>query len=75
MVAFEIARRHRFAADMASLPRGVAVHVLPTGSEPRTPARRARPAQLPPRHRGPDRLGSARAYDACLRTGSSQDRG
>lgn len=37
MVAFEIARRHRFAADMASLPAGVAVHVLPTGSEPRSP--------------------------------------
>ncbi len=31
MVAFEIARRHRFAADMASVPDGVAVHVLPTG--------------------------------------------
>lgn len=31
LVAFEIARRHRFAADMASLPDGVAVHMLPTG--------------------------------------------
>jgi NTE family protein len=31
MVAFEIARRHRFAADMASLPDDVTVHVLPTG--------------------------------------------
>jgi NTE family protein len=31
MVAFEIARRHRFAADMATLPDDVAVHVLPTG--------------------------------------------
>jgi NTE family protein len=30
-VAFEIARRHRFAADMAALPEGVRVHVLPTG--------------------------------------------
>jgi NTE family protein len=30
-VAFEIARRHRFAADMAALPDGVQVHVLPTG--------------------------------------------
>jgi NTE family protein len=30
-VAFEIARRHRFARDLASLPAGVAVHVLPTG--------------------------------------------
>jgi NTE family protein len=30
-VAFEIARRHRFHADMASLPDDVEVHVLPTG--------------------------------------------
>jgi NTE family protein len=33
LVAFEIARRHRFATDMARLPDGVAVHVLPTGDE------------------------------------------
>jgi NTE family protein len=33
MVAFEIARRHRFATDMARLPRDVVVHVLPTGDE------------------------------------------
>jgi NTE family protein len=32
-VAFEIARRHRFARDMASLPEDVTVHVLPTGAE------------------------------------------
>jgi NTE family protein len=31
MVAFEIARRHRFARDMATLPEGVVAHVLPTG--------------------------------------------
>jgi NTE family protein len=30
-VAFEIARRHRFASDMARLPDDVEVHVLPTG--------------------------------------------
>ncbi len=30
-VAFEIARRHRFAREMADLPPGVAVHVLPSG--------------------------------------------
>ncbi|RBY90263.1 patatin-like phospholipase family protein [Blastococcus sp. TBT05-19] len=30
-VAFEIARRHRFAADLAALPPGVTVHVLPSG--------------------------------------------
>ena len=33
LVAFEIARRHRFASDMASLPAGVTAHVLPTGAE------------------------------------------
>jgi len=33
LVAFEIARRHRFATDMASLPGSVTVHVLPTGDE------------------------------------------
>ena len=31
MVAFEIARRHRFATDMAAIPADVTVHVLPTG--------------------------------------------
>jgi NTE family protein len=31
LVAFEIARRHRYARDMASLPPGTEVHVLPTG--------------------------------------------
>ncbi|NEK86849.1 patatin-like phospholipase family protein [Blastococcus saxobsidens] len=30
-VAFEIARRHRYAADLAALPPGVTVHVLPSG--------------------------------------------
>jgi NTE family protein len=30
-VAFEIARRHRFARELAALPEGVEVHVLPSG--------------------------------------------
>jgi NTE family protein len=30
-VAFEIARRHRYAREMASLPPDIVVHVLPTG--------------------------------------------
>jgi NTE family protein len=30
-VAFEVARRHRFAHDLAALPKGVSAHVLPTG--------------------------------------------
>jgi NTE family protein len=32
-VAFEIARRHRFAHDMTTLPDNIAVHVLPTGAD------------------------------------------
>jgi NTE family protein len=31
LVAFEVARRHRFVGDLASLPEGLDVHVLPTG--------------------------------------------
>ncbi len=30
-VAFEIARRHRYTSDLAAVPDGVDVHVLPTG--------------------------------------------
>ena len=37
MVAFEIARRNRFVRDLASVPEGVTVHVLPTG-DPSPPA-------------------------------------
>jgi NTE family protein len=33
-VAFEIARRHRFATDMARLPDDVVAHVLPNGDDP-----------------------------------------
>jgi NTE family protein len=32
LVAFEIARRHRFHSELASVPNGVDVHVLPTGA-------------------------------------------
>jgi len=31
LVAFEVARRHRFAHDLSSLPESVELHVLPTG--------------------------------------------
>jgi NTE family protein len=31
-VAFEIARRHRFTTDMAAVPQGVTVHLLPAGA-------------------------------------------
>jgi NTE family protein len=33
LVAFEIARRHRFLGDMAALPEDVEAHVLPTGQQ------------------------------------------
>jgi NTE family protein len=33
LVAFEIARRHRFHEEMAAIPPGVRVHVLPTGGD------------------------------------------
>ncbi|MDN5751341.1 MAG: patatin-like phospholipase family protein, partial [Pseudonocardia sp.] len=32
LVAFEIARRHRYARDLAAVPDHVEVHVLPTGA-------------------------------------------
>ncbi|GAA2900849.1 patatin-like phospholipase family protein [Streptosporangium fragile] len=35
LIAFEIARRHRFAEEMAALPSGIEVHVMPAGTEPR----------------------------------------
>lgn len=31
LVAFEVARRHRFAHDLQSLPDGVKLHMMPTG--------------------------------------------
>jgi NTE family protein len=31
LVAFEVARRHRFSNDLHSLPEGIELHVLPTG--------------------------------------------
>ncbi len=35
LVAFEIARRHRFHEEMSALPEGVSVHVLPAGADQR----------------------------------------
>ena len=37
LVAFEIARRHRFHEEMAALPDDVRVHVLPAGGDQRPP--------------------------------------
>jgi NTE family protein len=40
LVAFEIARRHRFNEEMSALPPGVEVHVLPTGGARQPPGLR-----------------------------------
>ncbi len=45
LVAFEVARRHRFAYDLQSLPDGIDLHVLPTGGSA-APAYNDIPAQL-----------------------------
>ncbi|HEY0938323.1 MAG TPA: patatin-like phospholipase family protein [Trebonia sp.] len=37
LVAFEIARRHRFHEEMSAIPAGVEVHVLPSGGERQPP--------------------------------------
>ncbi|HLK73209.1 MAG TPA: patatin-like phospholipase family protein [Streptosporangiaceae bacterium] len=61
LVAFEIARRHRFHEEMSSLPSEVRVHVLPTGGSDRLPSGMA---QF--RYRDKNRVGQGieRAYAA-----------
>ena len=60
LVAFEIARRHRFHEEMSSLPDQVRVHVLPTGGDRLPPGR----AQF--RYRDRSKVGHSieRAYSA-----------
>jgi NTE family protein len=60
LVAFEIARRHRFHEEMSSLPSGVRVHVLPTGGD------RLPPGTAQFRYRDKTRVGQSieRAYVA-----------
>jgi len=60
LVAFEIARRHRFHEEMAALPAGVQVHVLPSGADPRP----ADLSQLRYRDRAKVGLRMERAYQA-----------
>ena len=63
LVAFEIARRHRFHEEMTALPQGVRVHVLPSGADPR-------PVDLSQlRYRGKTGIGASidRAYAASAR--------
>ena len=59
LVAFEIARRHRFVEEMRALPKGVTVHVLPTGDPPKSDLSQLRYRDF---SRVPERI--ARAYEA-----------
>jgi NTE family protein len=63
LTAFEIARRHRFHEEMASLPDECQVHVLPAGGDRRPPDL----SQL--RYRDQTRVGASieRAYAASAR--------
>jgi NTE family protein len=60
LVAFEIARRHQFAEDMARVPPGVEVHVLPSGD---------RPPGLSVRYRSPSAV--SRRIDAAHRSSAA----
>jgi NTE family protein len=63
LVAFEIARRHRFHEEMSALPPGVQVHVLPTGGD------RVPPGLQQFRYRGRNKVSSSieRSYAASAR--------
>jgi NTE family protein len=66
LVAFEIARRHRFVEEMASLPDDVTVHVLPAGVNGRANGRGADLSQL--RYRDHSRI---QAYIDNARTATA----
>lgn len=65
MVAFEVARRNRFTEDMADLPEGVRVHVLPSGQSatPLVAVRYRRPSRVADRIESA--YGAASAYLAA----------
>jgi NTE family protein len=67
LVAFEVARRHRFAHDLHNLPEGIELHVLPTGGSA-APAYNDLSGQLRVRRmiRGVQRQIDS-AYEASLR--------
>ena len=62
LVAFEIARRHRFLGDLAALPGHLDVHVLPTGQQ--DPPRYTDLSQFRYRDTSSVRDRIARAYEA-----------
>jgi NTE family protein len=61
LVAFEIARRHRFHEEMSALPDNVRVHVLPTGGDRLAPGL----AQFRYRDRARSRQSIQRAHAAA----------
>ena len=63
LVAFEIARRHRFHEEMSALPPGVRVHVLPSGGD------RLAPGLSQFRYRSRKMVSSSidRSYEAAAR--------
>ncbi len=63
LVAFEIARRHRFHEEMAALPDDAMVHVLPSGADKRPPDL----SQLRYRDRTSVGASMERAYQASAR--------
>jgi NTE family protein len=75
LVAFEIARRHRFAADLAALPPGVTLHVLPSGEQASPAAGDLRSLRYRNFSGVPDRID--RAYVAASRyldrSGAAED--
>lgn len=65
LVAFEIARRHRFLGDLAALPDEVDVHVMPTGQD--DPPRYSELSQFRYWDRSNIREQISRAYEASAR--------
>jgi NTE family protein len=72
-VAFEIARRHRFLGDLASLPDDVTVHVMPTGQA--NPPRYSDISQF--RYRDTSAIADriSRAYEASVAYLETRDSG
>ena len=66
LVAFEIARRHRFVGDLAMIPDGIEVHVLATGQQ--NPPRFTDRSQFRYRDTTSVRERIARAHEASART-------
>ncbi|MGK5114870.1 patatin-like phospholipase family protein [Geodermatophilus sp. CPCC 205506] len=77
LVSFEIARRHRFAADLAALPPGVTLHVLPSSDQGPPAAGDLRNLRYRDFSGVPERIDRAYAAtrDYLARAGTSADEG